>query len=288
MRATARVVALSLLFGAAPSLAFAQRFDFERTFDVDGPIRLEVSTLRGTIEVVAGEPGRIVVDGVAAVRIGWDVPLNAVELARQVAGAPPIERAGAVLRLRVPADRAAQRAVNVSYRVRVPPDTDVRSTSESGATSISGVSAPVDVHTQSGAIDVVDLSGAVRVSTGSGAVAARNISGALAVRTSSSAFRGTRLGSSLHVRTQSGRVDAALEGHGDVDVETGSSAVSLDLERSGGFLLDAASRSGSITVEGSSVSGSVTKRAARGTVGNGGPTVLLRTGSGAIRVQSPL
>lgn len=320
-----QIAALLLLCAAAPTSAFAQRFPFERTFEVTGPTRLEVSTDRGKIEVLAGEPGRVVVEGVATVRFGWDVPSNAVEIARQIAAAPPVEHAGSIVRLHVPADRAAQRAVTVSYRVRVPPGTDVRSTSQSGETHIQGTAAAVEVRTQSGAIDIEDLSGPVQVSTGSGAVKADGISGGLSVTTSSSGFNGTRLGSSLRVRTQSGGVAAQLEGSGNVDVETGSSAinvrgirgalavktqsgsvtvqgvpvgdwsattgsssVSLQLESSASFVLDAASRSGSVTVEGASLAGEMTKRTAKGSVGKGGPTVLVRTGSGAIRVQRRL
>jgi DUF4097 and DUF4098 domain-containing protein YvlB len=314
-------VAAVLLMCAAPSPALAQRFEFERTFEMAAPATLEVTTLNGAIEILPGEAGRVVVQGAATVRIGWDVPVNAVELARQIAAAPPIEQVGATLRLRLPTDRAAQRAATVSYRVRIPPDMEIRSTSESGATSIRGTTAPVWARTQSAAITVSDLAGAVQVSTGSGAVVASDISGALSVTTQSSAFTASRLRSSLRVRTGSGAVSAAFDGGGDVDVETsssgidlrgvrggltvqtqsggvtvrgapakdwsvttGSSSVSLHLEPGVGFRLDAESRSGSVVFDDLRVDGATTKRSALGTVGTGGPSVHVRTGSGAIRV----
>ena len=311
-----------LVCAAAPSAALAQRVTFERTIPTAAPATLDVSTVRGKIEVVAGPEGRIVVAGAATVRVGWDVPANAGEIARRVAAAPPIEQVGNTLRLHVPIERDAQRAVTVSFRVEVPPDTRVQTVSDSGETSIRGVNAAVDVRTQSAAIDLAGLSGAVLVSTGSGAVTVDGISGPLSVTTASSSFTGSRLGSSLRARTQSGGIDATFDGSGDVDVQTGSSAITLrgvngglmvktqsgrvivqgtatagwvattssssvsfDLTKGQGFELDAASRSGSVTLGGASVSGSVSKRAAKGAVDGGGPLVQVRSGSGAIRIR---
>lgn len=313
----------ALLLLASPSAALAQRVPFERTIDISAPSTLDVSTVRGKIEVVAGHAGRVVVTGAATVRVGWDVPANAADIARRVAAAPPIEHIGNNIRLRVPAERDAQRAVTVSYRVEVPPDTPVKTASDSGETVIRGITADAEVRTQSAAIELGTLSGTVLVSTGSGAVTASDISGPLSVTTASSAFTGARLGSSFRARTQSGAIDASFEGSGDVDVETGSSAIELQGIRGGlvlrtqsgrvavqgvatadwaattsssavtfeltnghGFTLDAESRSGSVTLAGVSVSGSVAKRSVRGAVEGGGPIVRVRTGSGAIRIES--
>lgn len=318
------VVLCAAVWIATPTpSAFAQRFAFERTLQVAGPTTLDVSTDRGTIEVVTGPAGRVVVEGAATVRVGWNVPVNAVEIARQVAAAPPIEHDGREVRLRLPSAPDAQRAVTVNYRVQVPPDTEVRIRTDSGVTLISGVAGAVDIRTQSSRVDIDRLAGVVRISTGSGAVTATDIGGALHVTTASSAFNGRGLRSSLRVTTRSGDVSASLEGTGDVNVETGSSAidlrgvrgglvvntksgqvkvagtplddwtattgssaVQLDLDSRAGFRLDAASRSGSVTVSGANVSGSAAKHAVSGTVGGDGPIVRVRTGSGAIRVRA--
>jgi len=315
-------VGLLTMCAMAPSLAFAQRFPFERTFQIAGPAKLDVSTVRGRIEISTGPPDRIVVEGVATVRTAWDAPSNAVELARQVAANPPLEQAGDTLRLAIPTDGATRRAVTVSYHVRVPPATEVRASSESGETSVRGITAPVNVRTQSGAIDLRELAGLVSVSSESGAVSAADITGALSVTTSSSSITGSGLGSSLKVRTQSGAVQADLTGSGDVEVETGSSeirlrgvrgglvaktqsgrvtvqgapgrawaattgssSVNLDVEIGVGFSVDAVSRSGSVVVEGGEIQGSVTKGAVKGTINGGGVPVRVSSGSGSIRIQ---
>ena len=119
--------ALSLL----PLLAFvvavpalAQHVPFERTFSVPAAAVLDVQTERGRIEVSAGPTDQVIVRGTATVRLGFNVPANALELARQVAANPPVTQDGATIRLRPPTREDEQRAVTISYRVIVPAATD--------------------------------------------------------------------------------------------------------------------------------------------------------------------
>lgn len=302
------------------SPAWAQRLPFEQRFEVNNSAVLDVSTIRGKIDVAVGELGHVVVAGTVTVRIGWDVPSNAADLARSVVNCPPIERAGNIFRLRPPSDATERRAVTISYQVRVPPDTEVLAVSESGATTVRGISAPVTVRTQSGAIELTNLGATAGVTSGSGSMTADGVTGLLTVTTESSAIRGTSLGGGLRVRTMSGTVDATLRGTGDVDVETASSAIrmrgvrgglkaatqsgrvtihgvpgapwqidtgsgSVDLEfaSAAALSLDANTRSGSVRLEGL-VPDSVSKGRATGTLGRGGPLVDVTSRSGSIRI----
>ncbi len=318
------IISLAIIASVAGSVspALAQRFRFERSFDVTGPSVLDVSTIRGKIEVTPGEPGRIVVVGTATVRVDWNVPANAVDLARKVADNPPIEREGQALRLRSPADPAEQRAVTVSYQVRVPAETEVTTTSESGATTVRAVARAVVIRTQSGAVDVMQLGGTAAVTTGSGSVTVDGVASSLTVTTNSSSITARSVAGDLRVRTSSGAVDAALSGEGDVDIETGSSAIRVSGIRGGviaatesgrvslqgvprhdwavsagsgsvdiatdasvPFTLDANSKSGSVTVIGASVQGSVSKRHVVGAIAGGGPHMKLTSRSGSIVVS---
>jgi hypothetical protein len=300
--------------------AEAQRLPFERSFDVGSAAAVDIWTMRGRIDVGVGEPGRIVVRGTVTVRVAWDAPPDAVEIAKRIADRPPVERDGETIRLRAPADALERRAVTVSYRVIVPPDTRVSTDSESGATTIRGVAGAVVVRTQSAAIDLSGLRGGADVTTGSGAVSIDDVSGPLAVVTGSSAFTGRALRGDVSVRTRSGAVDAGFAGPGYVDVSTGSSSISLRGVRGG---LNATSRSGRVMVEGTPqdtwdlstgsggvdvtiaaaspitldagtgsgsvrvempLEGSVTKRSVTGTILGGGPVVRAISRSGSIRV----
>jgi len=316
--AVAILVTGATLVIAAP--AAAQTLPFERTFDADGPARLDVSTIRGKIDVSAGDERRIVVSGGVTIRMGWDVPANASALARAVADHPPIERDGSTIRLRPPSGADERRAVTVSYRVRVPRGTSVVSVSDSGATAIRDVTGSVDVRTQSGAIEVKQVGGATTISSGSGAVGVEEAAGPLSVTTSSSAITARGVKHDLKVRTGSGAVNAALSGPGGIDVETKSSGVRVTGARGalsvttgsgrvivdgapGGawktstgsgsvemslapapLTIDAKSGSGSVTLQGGSVHGTVSKQRIDGTVDGGGTRVTIESRSGSIRL----
>jgi Toastrack DUF4097 len=320
-RTAVGLVLAGVVGSAAP--ASAQRVPFERAFDVSGVTVLDVSTIRGKITVSAGEPGRVIVTGDATVRVGWDVPANAAELARKVADQPPIERNGNTVQLRTPSDATDRRAVTVSYDVRVPPDTQVLAVSASGATSLSGLVAEVSVRTQSGAIEISKLGGAATVTTGSGDVTADGVGGLLTVTASSSGISARGLGAGLHARTGSGAVDATFVGAGgDVDVETSSSGITLrgmsggltaasnsgrvlvsgapgapwhvtagsgsieaTFDPNAGLNLEAVSRSGSVKSDDGVVNGSASKGRLTGTIGSGGPLVRLESRSGSIQIR---
>ena len=313
------MVAIALQVAGSP--AMAQRLPFQKSFDAAGITTLDVSTIRGKINIVSSDAGQVVVGGAVTIRIGIDVPENPLEIARRIAANPPIERVGDTVRLRPPADVRDQKAVTVSYDVRVPANTKILTVSDSGETTIAGVTGSVNVQTQSGAIGLQRVGGGATIATGSGAVLVEGTSGPLTVTTSSSALTARALGGNLRVRTSSGAVNAAYEGAGDVDVETGSSAIQLRgvrgavsaASRSGRITvegtparqwavttgsssidvavarppvtLDATSGSGSVQVAGATVSGTVSKRAVNGAIGSGGPPIRLSTRSGSIRVN---
>jgi len=315
----ALTVAIALQVAGSPALA--QRLPFQKSFDAAGVTTLDVSTIRGKINIVSDETGRIQIGGAVTIRIGIDVPENPLAIAQRIAANPPIERVGDTIRLRPPADVRDQKAVTVNYDVRVPANTKILTVSDSGETTLAGLTGAVDVRTQSGAIALQRVGGVTTVSTGSGAVLVEGTKGPLTVTTSSSAFTARALGGHLHVRTMSGAVNAGFEGAGDVDIETGSSAIQLRgvrgaltaATRSGRIsvegqpdrqwaistgsstidvavasspvMLDATTGSGSVEVTGATVNGTVSKRAVNGAIGSGGPPVRISTRSGSIRIN---
>jgi hypothetical protein len=295
-------VILSATFAfAAPALA--QRVPFTQTFEVGATPALEVTTGRGKIAVKTGAPGRIVVNGLVAVRIGADVPSDAVAIAQRVAATPPVRHNGDLVVLSTPAEGRERRAVTVSYEVEVPPATRVKTTSESGETTVAGIEGPLAVKTQSAAITVQRTRGDTTVATGSGAVKLDKADGTTSVTTESSSVTATDLGGSLRVETGSGAVVVALSGSGPVNVRTSSSSVRLrglsgaaDVETGSGRIdvalaskasprVDLSTGSGSVTLKGIDVDGTVEKRRVTGSVGTGGALVRLVSRSGSIRLS---
>ena len=304
--------------------ARAQRFPFERTYSVSPDAVLDVLTQRGAIDVSTGPAGQVIVRGTVSVRIGFNVPPDALELAKRLAGNPPITRDGATVRLRPPTTEDEQRAVTLSYRVIVPAGMQVRAETDSGATSIARVAGPVTVTSQSGAIELDRLGGGAVVHGSSGAVRADGVAGDLDVRTQSGGLTLSGLGGGLRLRTQSGGVDVrfASDARGTSDVETGSSGITIDgvrgglsvvsnsgrvrvsgtpgapwlvgvgsssielsIDQTAPLELDASSGSGDVYVTGRALDGSSSRKGSvTGTLGGGGPLVRASTRSGSVKV----
>jgi hypothetical protein len=303
--------------------AAAQSFSFERTFNHSGPVTLDVRTERGAIDVSAGQPGRVVVTGTVTVRMGWNVPANAVELAKRVSEKPPVASEGGSVTLRPPSDADERRAVTVAYRVRVPPDAVVIAETDSGATTIGSVDGRVQARTQSAALTLSRIGGDVRAESGSGAISIDRIKGAVDVTTQSSAITARELAGNLTARSGSGRIEASFAGPGNADVETQSSSIAVDrlsgalLARSGSgeiridgrpagdwrittgssrialdvdtasrdFDVDLSTRSGSVEAEGVTIAGLEEKRRVRGAVGAGGRRIEASSRSGSISLR---
>ena len=317
---TTILVALFVAVLAAP--AAAQRFPFERSFVVGAAPLVDIATLRGAISVRVGDPGRVIVSGTVTVRVAWDTPADAVDLARKVAAAPPIEQTGERLLLRSPSDADERRAMTIAYELRVPLDTQVRAVSDSGAIAVRDVAGHVDVRTQSSAIDLADLGKNADVETGSGEVTVDRADGAVRISTSSSAITARDLRGGLHARTGSGHVVGSFTGQGAVDVRTQSSAIDLsgvsgalttstesgrtiitgvpsagwDVSSGSGAIdvsfdssvnatLNASTGSGSVRASGLRVNGDVEKDRVTGAIGSGGPLVRLASRSGSIRIR---
>jgi hypothetical protein len=200
--------------GAACSPALAQRLPFERAIDVMPGATLDVTTIRGRIDVTTHDARQIRVDGTVTVRVaaGFTGSADPLVLAKRVADHPPIEAAGNVVRLRPPANADESRALTVSYQVRVPRDTTIVIGTDSGAVTVDGVKAPVTVTTESSAISLSRLEGKTEVKTGSGDVNVDRAAGGLRVVTQSSSITLRGLSGPLEARTQSGAVRASFAG----------------------------------------------------------------------------
>jgi DUF4097 and DUF4098 domain-containing protein YvlB len=285
-------------------------------------VRLDVSTLGGRIALRSGPPGQVLVRGTATVRTAFDTPLNAVELAKQIAANPPIERSGNVIGLQPPSEPAQRRAAIIAYDVVVPAGTPVTARSNSGEIVAADLSAASMLETESGRIDVRASSGSLAVTTGSGAVTVQGAGAALSVRTSSSAIGIRDAHGVVRVQTQSGAVNIDVAPTADVDVETGSSAiviagaqkslsarsqsgairvagraggpwniingsgrVELTVNRADGAQFDLSNRSGTISVPDNLVTTSASKRRVEATLGTGEHPVTVDSGSGAITLR---
>ncbi len=277
---------------------------FSETLTVEGPLDLEVYSGAGNITIFGTESDRVEIVG--NVRVWANSYDSAEDIVREIESDPPIDQTGdRIVVGRFDNDRRFTR-VSISYDVRVPENTAVRAQTGSGGAEIRSLVGDVDVRAGSGHLSIVDIEGAVRAQTGSGGIDAEFIAGPFSGRTGSGGVSLTQtVAAEVDVNTGSGGIRlwgvsgplTARAGSGGIRVDgdpadawrltTGSGGVTLTLPPDASFNLDANTSSGRVNVDSPlDFDGDSDRRRQRlrGSVGAGGPSVDVRTGSGSIRI----
>lgn len=262
---------LLLLIGVvvlASTLAVAStpQGSFEKTFQVTGPVELEVQTRSGDITVRSGPAGTVSIRGKIYVGDHWLFGSRHADVS-EIEQHPPLRQDGNSIHV----DYVNARDISVDYEITVPSDTTIRSHSGSGNQTIEGTNGNADLESGSGDMKLSRLTGEIRLRTGSGDVRAREISGPV---------RGS---------AGSGNIELEETAHGDIDLHTGSGNITARGIQ-GAFRGDAGS--GDITAEGTMV-GTWEIRTGSGNVHIRLPAdaafdANLSTGSGTLSVDAPL
>jgi hypothetical protein len=301
-----RLIAVVFLtvVGSAWCSASTPQGTFDKSYQVTGPVDLQVFTHSGDITVRKGPAGTVSVKGKIFVGNRWvegdrKQDVTALELN------PPIHQSGNSIQI----DYVELKNIAIDYEITVPANTSVRTKSGSGDQTVEGTEASVDVATGSGDVRLRDIKGTVQLHTGSGDVEADHLTGALQAEAGSGNMRLSELsGGDDRVRTGSGDIEirdvtaplAVQTGSGDLraegtmagpwDLRTGSGDIELRLPSQSNFELDATTSSGSIVVDRPltmTVQGNLehAHKNVRGTVGSGGPQLTIHTGSGDVHIQ---
>lgn len=310
------VCALAVLAGC--NAGAAATGDFDRSFNVTGPIRLELSNASGSVNITGSTDGKVRVHGeVRASGFGFDNPQKRLD---ETVSNPPVEQRGDAIR--VGADFSHIRNVSIAYTIQVPHDTEVDANVASGAQNISDLRGPVKVHAASGTIRVekidrdADLSTAsgsvtandvgddVQVSSASGNVTVSNVKGDVRVKAISGVIRVSHPGGRVEANTASGGVEiqdatndvtahaasgrVSVQGNpgaqGYWNLKTASGGVQISVPPSANFHLSAEAVSGEIRTDIPIMVEEQGKHSLRARVGNGGGRIEVRTASGEIRV----
>jgi DUF4097 and DUF4098 domain-containing protein YvlB len=290
-----------LLLSCSIAFASTPQGMFEKTFQVSGPVELEVQTHSGDIIVRSGGTGSVTVVGKIFVGDRWLSGNRHAEVS-DIEQHPPLRQDGN----RIHVDYVNARNISVNYEITVPADTTLRTHSGSGDQIIEGTRGNAELESGSGNITLTHLAGEIRLQTGSGDVRAREISGPVRAGTGSGNIdlEETSAGD-IDLHTGSGDITArgiqgalrAEAGSGDITAEgtqagpwglrTGSGNVRVHLPASAAFDADISTSSGSINVNApitTTVQGRVqdARKLIQGKVRGGGPLLTLRTGSGDI------
>lgn len=319
------IVLPALLFSFAAHEAQAETGSFERTYTVDEPLQLDIQTDSGSIKIRSGRAGHAEVIGHAKSTRRF---LNrsadkAEELVRRFESNPPVDFSGGRLSVGRNLDRDFRRYLVISYEVVVPATTRVKSSTDSGSQSISGIGGAVDANADSGDIILADIGGPVEASADSGDVKLTNIRGSANAGTDSGSIFADGIGGAFEAHTDSGDVRLIQDAPGDVIVstdsgssdlrgvvgalrvnsdsgsvvvegkqqgtwslETDSGSVRISLPDNAAFQLDARSSSSAIYIDHPiTLQGKISDNRLTGEVRGGGSLLQIRTDSGGIQIK---
>ncbi|HEV2175157.1 MAG TPA: DUF4097 family beta strand repeat-containing protein [Nitrospira sp.] len=311
-------IALLIAIGCLPAAAAEGSFD--RTLNVTGPVRLDVSTGSGSIQIHIGSGNQVRVTG----RIkSTDWFGNSEERIKEIEANPPVQQSGNDIRIGHLEDREMMHNISISYELVIPAETELRSHTGSGSQTIAGVHGTTEVSSGSGSLHISDIGSRLKAETGSGDIDIDRIQGSVRARAGSGSIRATSVAGGFDAETGSGRISLeqsapgsvrvdtgsggmqlrgvkgsleARAGSGGIEVEgeptgpwtvhTGSGTVRLQLASNASFDLDARTSSGSLSVDQPvTVQGSLAKKHIQGKVRGGGVPVDVETGSGNIEIR---
>jgi DUF4097 and DUF4098 domain-containing protein YvlB len=292
---------------------------FDRSLDVSGPIRLELSNVAGDISIVGSADGKVHIHGDVRVSgFGFGDPQKRLD---DIVASPPVELRGDTLRIGKETTRLHN--VSIAYAIEVPRDTAVNSASVSGSQSVRGVRGPVQAASVSGAVHGEDIGREVKLSSTSGTVSADNcgddvratsVSGSVTVTNAKGDVLAHSVSGNVEVKNPGGRVDTdsssgsvqVRDSNGDVkahatagrvtvqgnpsgnsywDLKTVSGSVDIAVPSSASFHLSAGAVSGQIRAQIPIMIEEQGKHSLRAHMGDGGGRVEIHTVSGAIEVQ---
>jgi Toastrack DUF4097 len=298
-------IAIAATVLAAGSMCAARTPDgtFQKTYQVNGPVDLQVLTRSGDVIVRNGPAGTVSISGKIFVGNPWFSGDNQA-MAQELEKNPPIRQSGNSIQI----DYVNQRNVAIDYEITAPADTALKTKSGSGDLTVEGLQRGADLESGSGDFRLRDIKGDVRLHTGSGDVEAQSLSGGFEGTAGSGDIRLEEQGTgNVRIHTGSGNVEAhgvngslSLEtGSGDVrtdgklagpwELRTGSGDVEIHLPGDAAFDLDATTSSGDVTTDHPvtmTVQGNIQRehKSVKGKVNGGGALLLIHTGSGDVHL----
>jgi DUF4097 and DUF4098 domain-containing protein YvlB len=295
-------MAVAAMFAAPGFASVAGTFD--RSFQVNGPVDLEVLSRSGDITVHNGPSGTVSIHGKIHVGNSWFGGDRRAEV-QEIQNNPPVRQSGNSIRV----DYINANNISIDYEITVPEDTSLRSHTGSGDQNVEGLRGRVDLESGSGDLKLGRLTGDMHFSTGSGNVRGHDLAGPARMKAGSGDIDIEETGEGdIDIRTGSGNITVkginggfhAEAGSGDIhgdgmpknlwSVRTGSGNVSLRVPQDAAFDVDVSSSSGTVTM-GHPVTATIqgrvqeSRKSVVGKVRGGGPTISVHTGSGDIQVD---
>jgi len=294
---------VALVFAALPCFASVAG-TFDRSFQVNGPVDLEVLTRSGDITVRSGGANTVSIHAKIYLSNSWFFSDRKAGV-QEIQNNPPVRQSGNSIRI----DYVNAHDISIDYEITVPENTTVHTHSGSGDQTVEGVKGNTELESGSGDLRLTRLTGEFRFQTGSGDIRGQQISGPARIKAGSGDIEIQETGAGdLEIRTGSGNITVngvnggfhGEAGSGDIRVDgtpksmwsirTGSGNVNLRVPSDLAFDVDISSSSGSVVVNHpvtTTVQGRIegSHKSVVGKVRGGGPAISVHTGSGDIHVD---
>ena len=144
----------------------------------------------------------------------------------------------------------------------------------------------VDLRTGGGSIDLSDLRGQVDAYTSGGSIRLGQIEGDVDVKTSGGSIKVEEVAGNIEAHTSGGSIKATItkQPTKDCELTTSGGSVTAYLAPSIAVDLVASTNGGSVSSE-FDVNVTLKKRSLKGTINGGGPSLVLKTSGGSVRVK---
>lgn len=173
----------------------------------------------------------------------------------------------------------------IIFTLTVPDTLNLDLNTSGGSIKIDDLVGQVDAHTSGGSIRVNDIEGNIDLHTSGGSIDIGDIAGNAEISTSGGSIKIESVSGNLDAHTSGGSISATLTTQitEDTKLSTSGGSINLYVPNDIQFDLDASTSGGRVKSD-FSVDGTVKKRAIKGEVNGGGPTIRLKSSGGTIRV----
>ena len=270
-------MSIVLLFFSTGAFGYTLEETFEQTLSAEGVSSLKLGNINGTVRVEGWERDEISIEATKKVRArdreeaeeiveGLKVEIRRDEGAVRIETIYPKRRRGGFWSALF---GGVTRHMSVDYEVYVPGEMDL------------------DLHTTNGRVEVEEVSGEVATHTTNGRIDLREVEGSVRVRTTNGGVKVEGLVGMFDISTTNGSIEVGWSrgGVGDSRAHTTNGRITLRVPKEFSAVLDASTTNGRVRTEVPlTIEGTISKRKVRGTLGEGGPLLKLRTTNGNIDI----
>jgi len=273
--------------GSTPETAqrsdFRERDEFNQTYQLPPGARVDVSSIRGPVEITSGDSATAEVKIVRAARTRADLEYHKVA----------VEQSGGGLVIRGIQEPEGRRHRNIQVNhyvvLKLPRRVDLSITSISGGINVANIDGETVVKSISGSAEFGNIGGRLEITSISGSVQVGNIGGDARVKSISGDLRLGQVNGALEVQSVSGGVNATLSSLSPEGIQIKSVSGSIEMAFKNEVNADfrAESFSGRVHLDMPNVARDSETREpnVRARIGSGGTPITIFSVSGNVRLR---